>query len=209
MKIINPSVEFITATPNIGQVIESGARNCYKSEDKMKEGSDERLFNQIVKQQHHDSVTEHGNITLRIITDRAMLAQITRHRHFSYSVESQRYANYSKDKFGNECCYIKPYDIEPGTAAWRIWKQLCAITEGAYFQLLEEGCKPEVARSVLPNSCKTEIIMTGNVRSWRQFFSLRSSGHAQSDVRQLTQMMYVSMIENGIPEYLFLDVIKL
>jgi thymidylate synthase (FAD) len=174
----------------------------------MGEGSDERLFNQIVKQHHHDSVVEHGSITLRIITDRSMLAQITRHRHFSYSVESQRYVNYSKDKFGNEVQFIKPHDIVIGSEAWGTWKQACQIAEGAYFTLLERKCKPETARSVLPNCTKTELVMTGNVRSWRHFFQLRSSGHAQKDVQQLTKLMYTAMMENGIPSYLFDDVIK-
>lgn len=208
MKIVQPAVEFITATPNIGQVIELGARNCYKSEDKIGEGSDERLFNQIVKQAHHDSVVEHGAITLRVVTDRAIMAQITRHRHFSFSIESQRYCNYSKDKFDGEVQFVQPFDITTGTEVWRIWRQACTIAEGAYNTLLEHKCKPEVARSVLPNCTKTEIVMTGNVRQWRHFFKLRSSGHAQKDVQYLVQLMYTAMMDNGIPSYMFDDIIK-
>lgn len=208
MKIVEPAVEFIAATPNIGQVIELGARNCYKSEDKIGEGTDERLFNQIVKQNHHDSVVEHGSVTLRIITDRSMLAQITRHRHFSFSVESQRYCNYTKDKFGGTVQFIKPFDITTDSDAWGTWKQACQIAEGAYFTLLERKVKPEVARSILPNCTKTEIVMTGNVRSWRHFFQLRSSGHAQKDMQYLVQLMYTAMMENGIPSYLFEDIIN-
>lgn len=207
MKIIEPRVDFIVATPNIGRVIELGARNCYKSEDRIGEGTDEKLFNQIVKQHHHDSVVEHGSITIRIVTDRAMLAQITRHRHFSFSVESQRYANYSKDKFGNEVLFIKPHDIEEDTQPYQIWRESMQLAEKAYFKLIEQKAKPETARSVLPNSTKTEIIMTGNVRSWRQFFSLRSARHAQKDVQHLTKLIYQSFVENGIPKYLFDDVL--
>lgn len=208
MKIIEPSVQFIAATPNIGQVIELGARNCYKSEDKIGEGTDEKLFNQIVKQHHHDSVVEHGNITVRIITDRAMLAQITRHRHFSFSVESQRYCNYTKDKFSGHVQFIKPFDITEGTPAYDVWKYACESAEIAYEGLIYHKVKPETARYVLPNSTKTEIVMTGNVRSWRHFFSLRMSGHAQKDVQYLTQLVYQSMIDNGVPKYLFDDVVK-
>lgn len=207
MRIIEPSVEFITATPDIGKIIELGARNCYKSEDKIGDGSDEKLFNQIVKQFHHESVVEHGSITVRIITDRAMLAQITRHRHFSFSVESQRYNNYSKGKFGGEVTYIKPHELKFGTNPYKMWEMACGLSEEYYFKLIQLKTKPEVARSVLPNSTKTEIIMTGNVRSWRHFFSLRSSGHAQKDVQQLSQMVYASMIENNVPAYLFDDII--
>ena len=208
MKIIEPSVEFIVATPNIGQVIELGARNCYKSEDWICEGSDEKLFNQIVKQRHHDSVVEHGSITLRIVTDRAMLAQITRHRHFSFSVESQRYVNYTKDKFGSEITFIKPLELEEGTYAFITWGHAMYQAEGAYFDLIQSGCKPEVARSVLPNSTKTEIVMTGNVRSWRQFLQLRSAGHAQKDVQHLAKLIHEAIISNGVPAYLFDDIIQ-
>lgn len=206
--IVEPKVEFIAATPNIGQVIELGARNCYKSEDKMGEGSDERLFNQIVKQHHHDSVVEHGSITLRIITDRAMLAQITRHRHFSFSVESQRYCNYGKEKFGNNVQFIKPFDLTKGSDEFLIWRESCAMSEHNYFLLLERKVKPETARSVLPNCTKTEIVMTGNVRSWRQFLQLRTSSHAQRDVQHLAYEIYNTMIDNNIPKYLFDDIIN-
>jgi thymidylate synthase (FAD) len=209
MQIVEPRVEFIAATPNIGQVIELGARNCYKSEDKMGEGSDERLFNQIVKQTHHESVAEHGCITIRIVTDRAMLAQITRHRTFGFSVESQRYCNYSKDKFGGSVQFIKPFDLTEGTKAYEVWENACMGAEDSYFDLIQlHKVKPETARSVLPNSTKTELVMSGNVRAWRHFFSLRSSGHAQKDVQYLTQLIYQSFIENGIPGYLFDDIIK-
>lgn len=208
MKIIEPSVEFIACTPNIGQVIEMGARNCYKSEDKIGDGTDEKLFNQIVKQHHHDSVTEHGSITVRIVTDRAMLAQITRHRHFSFSVESQRYCNYSKDKFGGNVTFIKPIELSNAPYWNMIWEKSMKFAETQYFEMIEAGCKPEVARSVLPNSTKTEIVMTGNVRSWRQFFQLRMTGHAQKDVQHLSQLIYQSMIDNGVPSYFFDDIIK-
>lgn len=208
MKIVEPSVEFIAATPNIGQVIELGARNCYKSEDKIGEGTDEKLFNQIVKQHHHDSVVEHGSVTVRIVTDRAMLAQITRHRHFSFSVESQRYCNYSKDKFGGDIQFIKPYEIELNeNDAYYYWKKAMQVAEGSYFTMIQAGCKPEVARSVLPNSTKTEIVMTGNVRSWRQFLQLRTAGHAQKDVQHLSKLIYTAIVSNGVPKYLFDDII--
>lgn len=208
MKIIEPSVEFIAATPNIGQVIELGARNCYKSEDKMGEGTDEKLFNQIVKQHHHDSVVEHGSITLRIVTDRAMLAQITRHRHFSFSVESQRYCNYGKGKFGGEVAFVKPFEITVDAEAYYVWFNAMESSEYHYFEMLREGCKPEVARSVLPNSTKTEIVMTGNVRCWRQLLQLRLAGHAQKDVQHLARLIHEAIISNGVPAYLFDDIVN-
>lgn len=206
MKIIEPKVEIIAHTIDPHLVIEYAARNCYKSHDYIKEGSSERLFNQIVKQTHHNSVAEHAVVTFMITTDRAVMAQMTRHRHASYSIESQRYVNYSKDKFGNEVGFIKPFDLQAGTTAYEIWESAMSSAEKSYFELLDNGCKPETARAVLPNSAKTDIVMTMNVSSLRNFFSLRCSPHAQSDIRNIANLMMQAMKEVGIPEWLFDDV---
>lgn len=207
MKIVEQSVEFKAATPNIAEVIEEACRTCYRSENLIKEGSAEKIFNTIVKQNHHDSVTEHGSITVKITTDRAMLSQITRHRiGFSYSVESQRYCNYSKDKFENQISVIKPFNIKENTKEYDVWLSAMTQAEIHYFSLLDLGAKPETARSVLPNSCKTTITMTGNVRSFRNFFKLRASNHAQEDIKYLCGLIVKSMIDNGIPQYFWNDI---
>ena len=209
MKITEQKVEFIASTPNIAEVIEHGCRTCYKSHNLVKEGSAEKLFNQIVKQNHHDSVCEHGSITLYLTIDRAVLAQLTRHRiGFSYSVESQRYCNYSKDKFGNEITFIKPAQLEEGTIEFDIWQSAMTQAEIHYFTLIKKGCKPEIARSVLPNSTKCELTLTGNVRAFRHFFQLRFSKHAQVDIKNLAKLMFDAMVENGIPSYFFDDIFK-
>lgn len=208
MKIIEPLVEFVAATPDLTKVLEYAGRTCYKSHDNEREGSDEKLIRHTFIALQHESVLEHGNITLQITTDRAVLAQLTRHRHFSFSVESQRYVNYTKDKFGSEILVIKPFNITPGTDAWGIWKNACQIAEGAYFSLIESGCKPEVARSVLPNSTKVELTITGNVRQWRHFMKLRTSKYAQADIKHLTQLIFMEMERNDIPGYLFEDVVS-
>lgn len=208
MKVVKQKVEFITATPQIGDVIEYACRTCYKSHNLIKEGSTERLFNQVVKQRHHDSVTEHGSITVQITTDRAMLAQITRHRiGTSFSVESQRYCNYSKDKFNNEVSFIRPYEIKEGSVEDLTWTTAMQEAERHYFNLIKTA-KPQTARAVLPNSTKVELTMTGNVRAWRHFFSLRADGHAQEDIQHLCKLIHDCFIENGIPAYLFDDVIS-
>lgn len=209
MKIVPMEAKFITATPNIAEVIEHGCRTCYKSHNLVKEGSAEKLFNQIVKQSHHDSVCEHGSITMYLTIDRAVLAQLTRHRiGFSFSVESQRYCNYSKGKFGNEVTFIKPADLQEGTYSYDAWKWAMEDAEAWYFTLLEEGIKPETARSVLPNSTKCELTITGNIRAWRHFFQLRASGHAQIDIQNLCKLIHCEMLANGIPAYLFDDIMK-
>jgi len=206
--IVQQSAEYITSTPNIGEVIEHACRTCYKSHNLVKEGSAERLFNQIVKQSHHDSVCEHGSITMQIVTDRATMAQFTRHRiGLAYSIESQRYCNYSKNKFSNSVQFIKPADLIEDTKAHDVWLHALHNAEQCYFVMLSEGIKPETARSVLPNSTRVEMSVTGNVRAWRHFFNLRADGHAQQDIQDLCKLIYNEMMENGIPSYLFDDII--
>lgn len=209
MKVIQQKAEFLWATPNIGEKIEAATRTCYKSEGGIKDGSAERLFDQVVKQSHHDSVTEHGVISMRLTTDRATMAQITRHRLFSFSIESQRYCNYTKDKFDNEITVIEPRGITKGSLAYAMWLNAMESAEQYYFKLIEEGLKPEVARSVLPNSCKTEIVITGNLRQWRSFLKLRLTSHAQSDIRYLCTEIVRELLDNDIPMYLISDVIGL
>lgn len=207
--LLEPKVEVINYMPNVLETIEIGARNCYKSENLIKEGSAEKIFNTIVKQRHHGSVAEHSCITVRIITDRAVMAQITRHRiGFSYSIESQRYNSYVKNKFNNEITVIKPFDIEYGSDAFHVWQSAMQLAETHYQMLIKEGCKPETARSVLPNSTKTEIVMTGNVRSWREFFKLRTSSHAQSDIQVVAHKIHEAMLNAGIPECVFNDIME-
>lgn len=207
MKLVEQKAEFIWATPDIAENIEKATRTCYKSEDKISEGSAQRLYNQVVKQSHHDSVSEHGVISMRFTTDRATLAQVTRHRLFSFSVESQRYVNYTKGKFGSQIQVIKPYSLTEGTEAYEIWKNAVEASEKAYFELVALKTKPETARMVLPNSTKVEFVITGNIRVWRNFLSLRLGSHAQSDIRHLAGLVYEEMKANGIPSFLFDDII--
>jgi thymidylate synthase (FAD) len=207
MLIVKQKAEFLWATPNIAETIEAATRTCYKSEDKIKPGSAEKLYNQVVKQSHHDSVSEHAIISLRITTDRATLAQFTRHRLFSYSVESQRYVNYAKEKFGNEIQVIQPFNIPDKTEVFEIWREAMMDAEKSYFALINRKVNPETARMVLPNSTKVEFVVTGNVRVWRNFFSLRMGSHAQADIRDLANKIYQQMLNNNIPSFLFDDII--
>ena len=102
---------------------------------------------------------------------------------FSFAQESTRYCNYSKDKFGNEIKVIMPEDLMPViTPKYEIWLNLCKQSEKAYFDLLNEGVKPETARDVLPLSTATELVVTGNIREWRHFFRLRTDVRAHPQI---------------------------
>jgi cysteinyl-tRNA synthetase len=108
-----------------------------------------------------------------------------RHRIASYSQESTRYCNYSKEKFGNEITVIEPFFLA-GKETFRYWEEACLTAEKCYLALLKNKCTPQEARSVLPNSLKTEIVVTYNLREWRHFFRLRCATPAHPQMKQVT-----------------------
>ncbi len=128
---------------------------------------------------------EHEKISVRIICDRGVTHEIVRHRIASYCQESTRYCNYTKDKFGNELMFIKPCFWPEDSAAYSLWKEQVQSAETCYFDLIGAGAAPEQARSILPNSLKTEIIVTMNLREWRHFFQLRTSDRAHPQMREV------------------------
>ena len=187
MRIIEPKVEIITPLNNeeILKHLEKVGRICYKSEDKIDEESHEKFIGNIIKR-GHEAVIEHFNITVKFITDRGISHEIVRHRIASYAQESTRYCNYSKEKFSNEIAVVKPVDIKENTPEYDDWVKSMKYAETSYFNLLKDGCSPQVARSVLPTCTKTEIMVTMNLREWRHFIKLRSSKAAHPDIRVLT-----------------------
>lgn len=187
MKIIEPSFEFIGEIhpTDILKNIEICGRVCYKSESKISPDSASQFISSIIKS-GHESVIEHEKITVRIICDRGVTHEIVRHRIASYSQESTRYCNYSHEKFGNELTFIKPCFWEESSLEYMIWKKQMQSCEDNYIALINAGAKPEQARSILPNSLKTEIVVTMNLREWRHFFKLRTSNRAHPQMREIS-----------------------
>lgn len=186
MKIIKASAEILAFTPNLEQIIELAGRTCYKSEDKITDESAEAFVSKI-RSINHESVLEHGAITVRFVCDRGVSHELVRHRVASFSQESTRYCNYSKDKFGNEITVIDPRPAFPDMTerTFTSWKLSCEYAEAAYFDMLNEGAKPQLARDVLPNSTKTEVVMTCNPREWRHVFKLRCAEAAHPQMREV------------------------
>ena len=186
MKIIEPKVEILTPIngEEILKHLEKVGRICYKSEDKIADDSYEKFIGNIIKR-GHESIVEHFNITVKFTTDRGVSHEIVRHRIASYAQESTRYCNYNKDKFGREISVIKPVDIKENTKEYEDWIKAMMCAETSYFTLIEDGCSPQTARSVLPTCTKTEIMVTMNLREWRHFIKLRSSKAAHPDIRIL------------------------
>ena len=155
--------------------IERIARTCYKSEGKIKEGSAAKMVAALIRS-GHEAMIEHASLTIKFVVDRGVSHEIVRHRMASFAQESTRYCNYSKDDFGSECTFIIPDYIQYKSKAWDMWVEQMKAAEKTYFNLLDFGLSPQEARCVLPNSTKTEIIMTANLREWRHFFKLRAAG---------------------------------
>ena len=182
MKVIKPYFEFLEQPDReaILKKLEACGRTCYKSEDKIADGSAEKFICAIVAR-GHESVLEHTVISVRVICDRGVTHEIVRHRIASYSQESTRYCNYSLGKFGSELTFIKPVFWEEDSPEYKIWADSMQTIEDNYNELTKLGATAEKARSILPNSLKAEICMTMNLRAWRHFFKLRChpSSHPQ------------------------------
>ena len=180
VSLVNPpSYETVLMTFN------TAARNCYQSlndkTDNME--SAEALARKLIAI-GHGSPIEMNNITFRFVGDRNFLAQLSRHRLLSLAVESARYCNYSKGKFNHSVSFVKPLGIVTEEQE-KIWEESCKKSEEDYFKLLDAGCKPETARSVLNTSLATHIIASGNIREWRHVVELRCDTHAQDDIRAI------------------------
>ena len=187
MKIIEASYRI--ETPIYGEEllkrIEKAGRTCYKSEGRITAES-AKSFVRMLIERGHESVLEHESITVRFICDRGISHEIVRHRLASYSQESTRYCNYSNDRFGYEITFIKPCFLKEGTGAYASWMVAMHLANITYSDMLAEGYTPQEARSVLPNSTKTEIVMTANLREWRHFLKLRTAKAAHPQMRELT-----------------------
>lgn len=162
---MNPSAKWLPFDADaILHRIEYAGRVCYRSQTK----DIPRAFVRRLIASGHESVLEHCSLSAEIVCSRACSHQIVRHRLCAYSQESQRYVNYSK----------QGYDI--------IGDFDCSQAIAQYEQLLAEGCKPEEARSVLPNCMATRLVMTTNLRQWRHIFKERAlNPHAQDEIRGL------------------------
>jgi thymidylate synthase (FAD) len=121
--------------------------------------------------------------------DRGISHEIVRHRIASYSQESTRYCNYTQAKFGNELTFIKPFFWEEDSVHYALWKDAMQKIEDSYNKLIAAGAKAEEARSILPNSLKTEIVVTMNLREWRHFFKLRTSKASHPQMREIACAM--------------------
>jgi len=198
MILIKPSFEIWTPVAQIQACIikiEKAGRICYKSESPERWDETKKFVTSLIKK-GHESVIEHFNITVKFVVDRGVTHELVRHRLASYSQESTRYCNYK----GGVTFIIPPWtnflsgtftdssncvEYWDSTKSERIWFCAMVNAEADYQNLLKEGWTPQQARSVLPNSLKTEIVMTANLREWRHVFKLRTSPAAHPQMREI------------------------
>ena len=199
MKIIKPYFEFLDEIDGskILKNVEKCGRTCYKSENLINDDSAVLFVTNILKR-GHESVIEHEKISVRIVCDRGVSHEIVRHRIASYSQESTRYCNYQKDKFGSELTFIKPVFWDDNSEQYAIWFSMMQMIEKNYMQLIDLGTSPQEARSILPNSLKTEIVVTMNLREWRHFFRLRTAETAHPQMQEIARAM-LTEFQSKIP----------
>ena len=202
MKIIEHSVEFIDTIDSnkILKKLERCGRVCYKSEDLITDESSIKFINAIIKS-GHETILEHVSITVLMITNRGVTHELVRHRIASYSQESSRYCNYSKGKFGSELTFIKPCFLIENSEEYKIWEESMSSSEKYYLKLIEKGCSAQESREVLPNSLKTEIVVTMNLREWRHFFKLRAIGTTGKPHPEMEKIALITlqMFKENIP----------
>jgi thymidylate synthase (FAD) len=184
-------VKLIGYTKDPEQNVTAAIRQCYSPvganeiKKKVDAGTIERLIKQVIGS-GHTSTIEHASFTFAIEgVSRALTHQLVRHRMASYSHQSQRYVDLSKDKLN----YITPPMITNNKEIEKEYKKTMKLIETQYKKMIELGIKPEDARYILPNACETKIVVTMNARSLHNFFRERCCSRAQWEIRQLAGLM--------------------
>ena len=214
-QILTPDLDDPSTAADIYGKIERAGRTCYKSEDKITKDSGEKFVRAMVKN-GHEAMLEHASMSVLFTVDRGVSHELVRHRLCSFAQESTRFCNYSKDKFDGEITVVLPYFLTKLSEEHRLtlqdilyrmrfmqdgrestpediqfvrWYNACRVSEIEYLTLLKNGCAPEEARTVLPMSLKTDIVMTANMREWRQIFKLRAAGEYGKPHPQMLEVM--------------------
>ena len=215
-QIMTPDMDDPKTAAHIYREIEESGRTCYVSEAAMTDESGEKFVRTLVKN-GHEAMIEHASMKVKFIVDRGVSHELVRHRLCSFAQESTRYCNYSKGKFGNmitviEPCFLMdipkerraeireetdsvvtsdrlPLVLEGKELQYYHWYNSCRGAERAYLSMLDAGATPQEARSVLPSSLKTTLIVKADMREWRNIFKLRAAGEHGKPHPQVLEVM--------------------
>lgn len=202
MNVIKAGYEILTPISEGGieelQRIERAARVCYKSEDRITpDGESAKKMVAMLIKNGHEAMIEHSSLSVLFTCDRGVSHEIVRHRLASFGQESTRYVNYANDKFGNQISVIdiadgmsndpkvSKLDSESTLSVYTEWLHAMKDAQAHYLKMIKLGATPQIARSVLPTSTKTNIIVTANYREWRHFFKLRTAEAAHPQMREI------------------------
>jgi thymidylate synthase (FAD) len=201
MKIVHAHATIEDSTPEALRHIERAGRTCYKSEDRIDQDSADK-FARMIRDKGHLAMFDHVSASVRFVVDRGTSHELVRHRiGVGYAQESTRFCNYSKGKFGSECTFIKPCFWQQDHPMFAKWLKAMETAEAVYLDMLGHGAKPQEARSVLPNSLKTEIVVTGTFTFWRHFFKLRTTSAAHPQMLEVTLPLLFQFIELWAPVF--------
>lgn len=198
MILLDPCIEVESFNgKDIMKKLEKACRTCYRSEESITEDSYKNLLKNCINR-GHESILEHEKITITMICDIGVYKDLTRHRIASYSIESTRYCNYSKDKFDNQIKFIKPVfyrdwkdadlnEVIKDKELYKcyLWENCMQNIEQDYNAMSEIGALPDEMRMLLPHSTAAKVTMTANIREWKHILSLRCSNHAHPAIQQL------------------------
>lgn len=218
MKMVKAGYEILSSVnrDEVLKHIEKCGRECYQSSWKIADGT----APEFVKMLHsvgHGSVLEHFGFTVKFINDRGVSHEEVRHRLASFSQESTRYCNYSNDRFDNECTFIDLWRgmcLDPKVSKlsvnvfheiYEVWLDATEHAEKAYNKMIELGATPQIARAVLPNSLKTSIVITANLREWHLILTQRTSIKAHPQMREV-MVPLLKELQQILPE-IFGDIV--
>ena len=197
MKVINAGYSIIDPdlddpeqkeVKRIYKKLERIGRICYQSDVLGTDESAENFIRRLINR-GHEAMLEHASMTVIFTVDRGVSHEIVRHRLASFAQESTRYCNYSQGKFGNEITVIRPFYLNGKEFSYDAWIYAMEEAENQYFNMLNDGCTPQEARAVLPNSLKTDIAVTANMREWRHILKLRAAGTTGKPHPQMLEVM--------------------
>ena len=205
MRVVKPYVSIINPI-NYQEIlyhIEKCGRTCYQSLSEPGIAASERFIKKLINT-GHESVLEHFSISVKFVGSRSFTHEMVRHRLGAYSQESTRYCSYNKDKFGNQITVIEPSYFNSETE-YTIWYETCLAAEQGYFALLAAGANAQKARTVLPQSTKSELVVTNNLRQWRHVLRTRTTLVCHPEMRELA-IPLLALFKEQLPVF-FEDII--
>jgi len=196
MVIVEPKICVETYdSRKIMKNLERACRTCYRSEELVAPGSAEKLLKNCINR-GHESILEHEKISIRMTCDIGVYKDLTRHRFASFSIESTRYCNYSKDKFGNEIKFIQPCNIDEDSDLYAFWQHTMERIEMNYIHMANNGATPDQMRMILPHSTAAEVTMTANIREWKHILDLRTKKMTHPAVQQVMIPLLLKLQED-------------